>query len=113
MTSVASLGLKAWLVQRLTAVYLAIFVVFATIKFIWFAPQDYQQWIGWVGHPFVNAALALFILSLLLHAWVGLRDVIMDYVKSASLRVSLFAVLIILLSGFGLWSLRLLLKVAA
>jgi succinate dehydrogenase / fumarate reductase membrane anchor subunit len=113
VTSAASLGLKAWLVQRLTAVYLAVFVLFAAIKFIWLPPQDYSQWIAWVAHPFINAALALFILSLLLHAWIGLRDVIMDYVKSAAVRAGLFAMLILLLSGCGLWSLRLLLKVAA
>lgn len=111
MTSAASLGLGAWLVQRLTAVYLAIFTLFASVKFVWFPPHNYQQWIAWVTHPFVNAALALFILALLLHAWVGLRDVIMDYVKPAGLRAGLFSVLIVLLSGCGLWALRMLLKV--
>jgi succinate dehydrogenase / fumarate reductase membrane anchor subunit len=112
MTSAASLGLKAWLIQRVTAVYLAIFFPFAAIKLIWLTPHNYEQWIAWVAHPFVNAALALFILSLLLHAWIGLRDVVMDYVKSAALRAGLFTMLIIFLSGCGMWALRLLLKVA-
>ncbi len=113
MTSAASLGLKAWLAQRLTAVYMAIFIVFAVVKLFIQPPQNYQDWIAWVAHPGVNAALALLILSLLLHAWVGLRDVIMDYVKSFAVRIGLFSLLIIVLSGCGLWSLRLLLKVAS
>ncbi|KPJ92204.1 MAG: succinate dehydrogenase [Gammaproteobacteria bacterium SG8_11] len=112
MTSASSLGLKAWLIQRLTAVYMALFIVFSMGKFLLLPPQDYQQWIAWVAHPGVNAALALFILSLLLHTWVGLRDVIMDYVKPVAVRAGLFSALIIVLSGCGLWSLRLLLQVA-
>ena len=111
MTSAASLGLKAWLIQRLTAVYMAIFIVFAVIKLLFLPPQNYQEWIAWLAHPGINAALALFILSLLFHAWVGLRDVIMDYVKSFALHTGLFSLLIIVLAGCGLWSLRLLLKV--
>ncbi|WP_455211584.1 succinate dehydrogenase, hydrophobic membrane anchor protein [Kaarinaea lacus] len=113
MTSAASLGLKAWLVQRLTAVYMAVFILFAVIKFLLTPPQSYQEWIAWVAHPVTNAALALFIVALLFHAWVGLRDVIMDYVKSFTIRTGLLSVLIIVLSGCGLWSLRLLLKVTS
>jgi succinate dehydrogenase / fumarate reductase membrane anchor subunit len=113
MTSAASLGLKAWLIQRLTAVYMAIFIVFIVMKLVFIPLHSYQEWIAWLANPGINAALALFILSLLLHAWVGLRDVIMDYVKSFALRTGLFSLLIIALSGCGLWSLRLLLKVAS
>ncbi len=112
MTSDAALGLKAWLVQRLTAVYLAVFVGFAAAKFLWWPPHNFQEWTAWVADPLINAALGLFILALLLHAWIGLRDVIMDYVKPAGLRAALFAALIIVLAGFGLWAMRLLLKVA-
>lgn len=109
MTAAASLGLKAWLVQRLSAVYMAVFILFVVAKMLWLSPHNYQQWVSWIAHPAVNAAMGLFIVSLLLHAWIGLRDVIMDYVQSVALRAGLFALLIILLSGCGLWSLRLLL----
>jgi len=112
MTTSVSQGLKAWLVQRLSAAYLALFTVFAAVKFIWLPPRSFQEWQAWVAHPFVNAALALFLLALLLHAWIGLRDVIMDYVKPAGLRATLFSGLILMLSGLGLWALRVLLKVA-
>jgi succinate dehydrogenase / fumarate reductase membrane anchor subunit len=112
MTSAASLGLKAWLAQRLTAVYMAVFIIFTVVKFLFLPPQNFQEWVAWVAQPGINAALALFILSLLLHVWVGLRDVIMDYIKSFAVRAALFSLLILGLSGCGLWSLRLLLKVA-
>lgn len=112
MTSAASLGLRAWLVQRLSAVYMALFFLFLVFKILLAPVHTYQQWISWVAHPLVNAALGLFIASLILHAWVGLRDVIMDYVKPVGWRTALFAMLIIILSGCAFWSLRLLLMVA-
>lgn len=111
MTAV-SLGLKAWLVQRLTAVYLALFSIFVAVKLVCLPPQSFAEWQAWVAHPFVNAAMALFLVAVLLHAWIGLRDVLMDYIKPAGLRVVLFAALIVSLSGLGFWAIRLLLQVA-
>jgi succinate dehydrogenase / fumarate reductase membrane anchor subunit len=113
MTSMATIGLNAWLIQRFTALYLALFSLFAVAQFSLAPPHSYQEWIAWVAHPYVNAALAVFVIALLLHAWVGLRDVVMDYVKPVGLRVGLFAALIIVLGGCAMWCLRLLVKVAA
>ena len=79
----------------------------------WGNTLDFQTWRDWVAHPAVNIALALFFASLLLHAWVGGRDVVMDYVKPYSLR---FVVLVVLGSGLvamGLWVMRILFMVTA
>jgi succinate dehydrogenase / fumarate reductase membrane anchor subunit len=45
---------------------------------------------------------------LLLHVWVGLRDILMDYVHMLALRLSLTAVLLLSLVACGLWALRIL-----
>jgi succinate dehydrogenase / fumarate reductase membrane anchor subunit len=112
MSLAASLGLKAWLIQRFTAVYIGLFMLFVIVWFLVAPPRSYEQWIRWVGSPYINGALAVFIVSLLLHAWVGLRDVVMDYVKPIGMRMALFGALIIFLSVCAMWSLRLLVKVA-
>jgi len=111
MTSAASLGLKGWLIQRFTAVYIGVFLVFVVVRFLLAPLHSYREWIEWVANPYVNAALAVFIVLLLLHAWVGLRDVVMDYVKPAGLRIALYMVLIVGLAGCAMWSLRLLVTV--
>jgi len=109
-----SAGLRTWLLQRLSATYIALFLGVFAVK--WIAarggePLTYEVWRAWVSHPVSNIALILFIFALLLHAWVGVRDVIMDYVNSVPLRY-------VLLIGFGLsfismalWTLRTLLLV--
>lgn len=102
-------GLRAWLVQRLTAVYIFLFIVFLLFHFLLDPPHSYQAWRAWVGNPVVSILAAVFFVALLLHAWVGVRDVIMDYVHPLGVRVSLLALLGSGLLAAGAWVLRILL----
>lgn len=104
-------GLHPWLMQRLSAVYIGLFLIFFTGMLISNPPSDYQVWRQWVAHPLNNVLFLLFWSALLLHGWVGIRDVLMDY-------ISLFALRLLLLSLFGLffiamfaWSMSVLLSV--
>ena len=47
--------------------------------------------------------LVCFFVALLSHMWVGLRDVVFDYVQPASLRPLLAGVLGSALAGVGVW----------
>jgi len=103
----ASSGLRSWLAQRLTALYIVVFLI--VFAFVWGGQAiTYESWRAWVAHPAANIALLLFVFSLLLHAWVGGRDVVIDYVKSASTRYVLLIVFALGLSIMGLWTLRIL-----
>lgn len=102
-------GLRAWLVQRFTAVYMLYFCMFALFHFAVDAPHSYVAWRGWMTGMPVLIATALFFVALLLHAWVGLRDVILDYVKPLPLRLGVLAALGFALAGLALWMLKILL----
>ena len=108
----ASSGLRAWLAQRLAAVYMVVFlVVFATL---WAGePISFEVWRAWVSHPAANITLLLFFIALLIHAWVGARDVIIDYTHSTFVRYILLIVFGLGLIILGLWTLRILLLVSA
>lgn len=101
-------GLRAWLLQRFTALYLLLFLLYLAVHFGRAPVTDFGAWRAWLADPLVNLATGLFVLSLLIHAWVGIRDVIMDYVAHTGLRVSLFAAVALMLAGCGLWVLRVL-----
>lgn len=105
-------GLRAWMVQRFTAVYMLLFIAFVLPHFLFNRPRSYEEWRDWITTPFILIATALFFVVLLLHAWVGLRDVMMDYVRTLPIRVALLASLAFLLIGLGLWVLQLLLLAA-
>ncbi len=78
-------GLHVWMLQRLSALYLAAYAGYLLLHFVRQAPADYLTWQTWIATPAVGISAALFFLALLLHAWVGLRDILMDYVRSLAL----------------------------
>ena len=112
MTS-RSQGLKAWLFQRLTAVYLAIFILYVASHFFIDPPASHADWQNWIGRPVMSVMTMIFFAALLVHAWVGVRDVIIDYVNAFAARFMLLAVLGLTLTGFGFWVIRILLAGAA
>lgn len=108
----AAQGLRAWLLQRFTAIYLAVFFLYVLFHFVSAPPAGYRQWLGWVAQPVTSIAAMVFVLALLLHAWVGVRDVLIDYVHAVWIRLSLMALVGLLLLGSGLWLFRALILAA-
>ncbi len=99
-------GVMAWVTQRVTAVYLAFFLTYLLFHFLFDPPADYLELRAWVAHPQVSAGLVLMVPLLLAHAWVGIRDVFLDYVKIVGLRVVLLALVAFLFVGSGLWAFK-------
>lgn len=105
-------GLRTWLLQRVSAVYLAAFLLYTLMHF-WLNPHpDFSAWRGWVASPAVSIAGAGFILALLIHAWVGLRDVVLDYLHPLALRLGVLTLIAFLLIGCGFWAMRILIVIS-
>lgn len=102
-------GLRDWLLQRICAVYLAGFLVYFMAHLVLQPVDSYQQWHDWIRHPLMAVASAGFIVALLLHGWVGMRDVVLDYVHALSLRLVVLSLIGLTFIGCGLWALRILL----
>lgn len=96
-------GLRSWLLQRLTAVYLLLYLVFFLIHLLIGHGGGYEAWRGWLARPVTAVATVLFFTALLFHAWIGLRDVVMDYVHPFAWRLSLLALIGTGLLSMGLW----------
>ncbi len=96
-------GLRAWLLQRVSAVYMLGFLVVVLLHFVVDPPRSYEAWRGWVARPEVGVAILVFFAALIVHAWVGLRDVILDYVRPAALRATALSLLSFALVALGAW----------
>lgn len=103
-------GFRAWLWQRATSVYMTLFLLVMAITLVVQTPSTYPAWRGIVGDGRVAIATALFFAALLLHSWIGVRDVIIDYVRPFLLRITLLAVVGCGLFATLLWVLRVLFK---
>ena len=106
-------GVRDWLLQRVTAVYLGCYSVYLMVHFILQPPQSYEQWHAWISQPLVAIDSAGFVLAILLHGWVGMRDIVFDYIHSVGLRLMVLSLIGLLLAGCGFWALRILLLATA
>jgi succinate dehydrogenase / fumarate reductase, membrane anchor subunit len=104
----ARYGLQSWIAQRATAAYMAIYSVIFLIALATARPSNYEAWRTFMGQGWLRFATFLFLGSLLYHAWIGIRDIWMDYVKPAGLRLVLHVITILLLAGYAGWAVQIL-----
>lgn len=104
----AHYGLGAWLMQRLTAVVMVAYTLLMAGILLWCPPASHADWKGLFSGSFVRLATMLFFLALLYHAWVGVRDIVMDYVKPTGIRLALQALVGTALVFYLVWSVSIL-----
>lgn len=97
-------GLKAWAIQRLTAIYIGLFIIYFIGALILSPPADFAAWKAWMGSPLVSVAMLLFVVSTLMHAWIGVRDVLIDYIRPIAIRATVLGVVALSLIAMGLWA---------
>jgi succinate dehydrogenase / fumarate reductase membrane anchor subunit len=56
----------------------------------------------------MRVATLLFVVSLAWHAWVGVRDILMDYIKPDGLRLGLQVFSLVLIAGYLGWTVQIL-----
>jgi len=105
-------GLQAWLFQRLTAVFMALYIVYVFGFIISTEQMTYQIWLQWFSNPLMNTATGLFFIHLAVHAWVGMRDIVLDYVPNDSTRLFVLALISFFLVTTSLAMLRILFSLA-
>ena len=103
-------GLKAWVLQRVSAIYLALFILYLLICLLFYPPVSYLTYKSWILSTPVLIGLLLFINLLLLHAWIGIRDVAIDYLWHTGTRVVVLTLVGLMLSACWLWSLVILIS---
>lgn len=100
-------GLAAWLVQRLSAIYMVLFLLIMGGVLVVGPEIDYVRWRGLFSQSLPAISTTVFFLALLLHMWVGVRDVILDYAgQQPILRLGLLMLLGGWLIAMGIWVVR-------
>lgn len=96
-------GTGWWLVQRISALVMLLTGGVLLVAYVCAAPFDYTTWRAAFHHPAISLLTWLITASLCLHAWIGLRDVLMDYVKPTALRLTLNVLFILTLTMSVVW----------
>lgn len=104
----AHYGLRDWLIQRVTAVVMAIYSA-VVAGYLLLQPRfDYSTWSALFSHRLMPTFTLLFLLSVFYHAWIGVRDIVMDYIKPTGVRLVIHVLVILVLVIYTIWSVQIL-----
>jgi succinate dehydrogenase / fumarate reductase, membrane anchor subunit len=104
----AHYGLRDWLAQRVTAVIMALYTLLVGAMLLKNAPFTYAAWKELFAQGWMRVATLLFAASLAWHAWVGVRDILMDYIKPDGLRLTLQVVTLLMIASYLGWAIQIL-----
>ena len=105
----AHYGLRDWLAQRVTGLLMALFTIILLAQVLLTkGPIGYDKWAGIFHGQCMKFLTFVVIIALLYHAWIGIRDIWMDYIKSVALRLSLQVLSIVWLVGCAGWAVQVL-----
>jgi succinate dehydrogenase / fumarate reductase membrane anchor subunit len=107
----AHYGLKDWLAQRVTAVMLLIYTLILLGTVLLTSELSYGVWAELFSQAWMKVATLLAVVALIWHAWVGVRDIYMDYIKPTGVRLFLQVATVLALVGYALWAVIILWRV--
>lgn len=104
----AHYGLIDWLAQRITALVLIGFTLAIAFGLLSGAGAGFDTWRAFMAAGLMRFITFLAILALCWHAWVGVRDIWMDYVQPAGIKLALHVLTLLALIGYAGWAVRIL-----
>lgn len=103
-------GMRLWLSQRLTALVMATYIIGILILLAIIQPSGHAAWHAFFAPFWFRVVTLVFFVCLFMHAWLGVADVLKDYVFNKTLRaymqigVDLLLVLYLFWLSFILWN---------
>lgn len=94
-------GMWAWLVQRFTAIYIVLYLLGISLYLLINPVHDFAQWQSLFQPLTMQIASSVFMVALLFHTWIGLRDVILDYIHPVMIKVIVLATIVLMLLSSG------------
>jgi succinate dehydrogenase / fumarate reductase membrane anchor subunit len=108
ITAFGRSGLSDWFVQRVTSVIVASYVFFIVGFLILNQPVSFTEWYEFYAGLAIRIYTVLVLISLLIHAWIGLWTILTDYIKPTWIRIACELVIILALAVYLLWGIFLL-----
>lgn len=108
VSSANNRGVRDWLIQRVSAVIIAAYFIFLLLYIIGTPGLDFYDWQALFQLTWVRIFSLIFLLMLILHAWVGVWTVITDYLKNPTIRLLSQLIVIFVLLGCFIWGVQIL-----
>jgi succinate dehydrogenase / fumarate reductase membrane anchor subunit len=106
MTNKGRGGVRDWIIQRVSAVLIAAYVIFLTFYMLLHPGLDYLIWQNLFSMTAMRVFSLLVLFSLVLHTWVGMWTISTDYLKSILVRFVFQVAVFLALSTCLIWGIQ-------
>ncbi len=97
-------GTGWWLAQRVTAILMLLCGLTLAGLVCCGAPFDYASWRFLFADEPIKLLSWVLVASSALHGWIGVRDVLLDYIKPLFLRLALYVGILLALMFYTIWA---------
>ena len=105
VTATYGAGLRDWIFQRLSAIYMAFYTLFLFLYVVSHPHLSFAEWHMLFSYTWIKVSTLIFLLSLLIHAWVGMWTIFTDYIHQAVIRSILNVLVLLTLLASFFWGL--------
>lgn len=108
VSSVAQRGLREWIIQRLSAILMAIYSIGLVLYVVFTPGLSFAEWHSLFSHVWMKVITMMVLFGLLFHAWIGMWTIYTDYVKPFVIRCILNTLTILMLAACFFWGVMIL-----
>ena len=96
-------GVHDYILVRASAIVLTLYIIYMVGFFAITGDITWQVWSGFFSSAFTKVFTLLALFSILIHAWIGMWQVLTDYVKPVALRLSLQLLIVVALAVYVIY----------
>lgn len=96
-------GIHDWLLVRASAILIALYIIYLLGFVVMTDTLTYDVWRSFFASSFTKVFTLLTLFSILVHGWIGMWQVLTDYVKALAPRLLLQLVIVVALLSYAVY----------
>ncbi|MDV5355752.1 succinate dehydrogenase membrane anchor subunit [Kosakonia sp. SMBL-WEM22] len=96
-------GVHDFILVRATAIVLTLYIIYMVGFFALHRELTWVVWTGFFSSSFTKVFTLLALFSTLIHTWIGMWQVLTDYVKHVATRLLLQLVIVVALVAYVIY----------
>ncbi|WWP01196.1 MAG: succinate dehydrogenase, hydrophobic membrane anchor protein [Candidatus Dasytiphilus stammeri] len=93
-------GIYDWLLLRAAAIVMTLYILYIIGFILTVDPFNYMTWRNFFTYYLTKCFTLITLVSMVIHSWIGIWQVLTDYVKCFKTRIMLQLVHFIILCGY-------------
>ena len=96
-------GIQDWLLLRASAILITLYILYIVGFIALTDTLTYDVWRGFFASSFTKVFTLLTLFSIMIHGWIGMWQVLTDYVKHLAVRLILQMAIVVALLSYAIY----------